>query len=470
MLQNTRASKVSIQQVPTEILGNIFSLTAEPGSNVVGHDRITVPGLNLAAVCSRWRSLALSTQDLWSTIESQVWDTNYPIDLEDSTQRITEVTKFLLKHSGSHCLDVTMVRVSQEPEYDPIVSDDPGWSLILPECSRWRSLTIVGNLCSIPEDFSTVAGRLPLLESIEISTEDNWEDDEVLDTASLDFLRETPRLHTVSLEGVACSLKLPVQWKQLHSVTLRGPINLTAQEDGLEVLSRCSDITEAYIRGGEETQLSTPVVLDKLHSLDLRKSRMTLANHMLALNSLILPALTSLSIGNLYYFTSPQSPDDFAFSLDTFLLQSQCTITTLCFENMPLVKVADWLAMLTSLPSLQNLSHYHHHCRPELHQLICDAFFEKLNSTPSFLPKLERLSVYVTYPAIFSAPEVFTNAIEAHWIPNSLRSDTEIACLKYLNFVLPEAHIEPEVIRVLQRLTSAGMIIAIKDATGFVVG
>ncbi|KAJ7587431.1 hypothetical protein C8J56DRAFT_1081668 [Mycena floridula] len=147
---------------------------------------------------------------------------------------------------------------------------------------------------------------------------------------------------------------------------------------------------------------------------------------------------------------SPDVLSQTSFSLDGFLVQSRCKITNLFVRNMP-VEITNWLAMLRCFPSLQNLSLYLDSYEPDGNELICDKFFNEMNSIPLLLPKLES-SVTVQYPTISSSPDVFTNAIQSRWITDHLCD--EIACLKYLSLVLPKAKIEPEAIRVLERLAA----------------
>ncbi|KAJ7587426.1 hypothetical protein C8J56DRAFT_941879 [Mycena floridula] len=449
-VEATQALSAPIRQIPPELLSRIFYLAC--GINVVGRDKIMVPALNLAAVCSHWRNVALSTREVWSQIECQIWDPND--DDVYSAQSIVKATEFLLEQSGNHALDVSMDSCIDD------VSSGPGWSLILPHCSRWRSLTVVAHLASLPTHFSTVRGRLPLLEYISISTEDDFDPAEVTE-ASFDFLKDTPRLRAVSFSEEACSLPIPFPWDQLRSAELYSAMN-----DDLTILSRFSNLREATITGGS-SRLTTPITLDKLCSLELSGTSWTLANNILALDSLILPALTSLSMTNLSSYIDPDVLSQRSFSLDGFLVQSRCKITNLFVRNMP-VEIIEWLTMLRSLPSLQNLSLYLDSYEPDGNELICDKFFNEMNSTPVLLPKLERLSVTVQYRAIFSSPDIFTDAIQSRWITDYLCD--EIACLKYLSLVLPKAKIEPGVIRVLERLAAAGMVVAVKDLRGFVVG
>ncbi|KAJ7587428.1 hypothetical protein C8J56DRAFT_1164938 [Mycena floridula] len=450
-VEATKALSAPIRQTPPEILSRMFYLACD--TNVVGHSQIIVPALGLAAVCSHWRNVILSTREVWSEIKSEIWD---PDDVDAySAQSIVKATEFLLEQSGNHALDVYMHDCTGD------VSSDPGWSLILPHCSRWRSLTVVTHLPSLPTYFSTVRGRLPLLEYISISTEDDFDPAEVTE-ASFDFLKDTPRLRAVSFSGEASTLPIPFPWDQLRSAKLLSQTS----GDGLAILSRFSNLREVCIIGGR-ARLKTLITLDKVCSLELSGISWSLPINILTLDSLILPALTSLFMTNPSSDIDPDVLSQTSFSLDGLLVQSRCKITNLFVRNMP-VEITDWLAMLRSLPSLQNLSLYLDSYKSDGKELICDKFFNEMNSTPVLLPKLERLSVTVQYPAIFSSPDIFTNAIQSRWITDYLCD--EIACLKYLSLVLPKAKIEPGVIRVLERLAAAGMVVAVKDLRGFVVG
>ncbi|KAJ7587410.1 hypothetical protein C8J56DRAFT_78856 [Mycena floridula] len=444
-----KALTAPIRKFPPEILTQIFSYACE--WNVIGNGFIFIPGLAIGQVCSYWRNVVLP-KTAWTGIcwEAEHYDGSGVYSYESMIRALA----FLFKKAENLALDVEL------GELDAV---DDGWVAVMAESDRWRSLSLDMNgraLFWAPDWLGDVGGKLPRLEELKILASKTEEGDHVLDFG---FLGNIPQISVVSVEhSVFTSLTafpgsdLPPWTQQLRVLRLTNTIfadyMLNAYHPFAPLFS-CTSITEAQIscnlsQGLEIAALGQRNVVATLQSLELNEIS-TISDMMALLSSLSLPKLTSLSLEGGYKWESSQDPDSPSFSIEPFLSQSQCNIATLSVRDLVLERLGD-----------------HRFVAGE--ELVSDTFFNQMNEMPPLLPNIEHLTIKVPYTAIYSTPDLFLHTIQSRWMPDNLCDD--VACLRFLSLALPAIAMETETIQALERLYRAGMTIAVKDKTRYVVG
>lgn len=139
-LLNQQALLAPVRYVPSEVLSEIFiwclprvDPNDEFDENIFLDDGVP---LLLAEICSRWRAIALSTPQLWTTIS---------VHFPSNVGRVLEAVQMWLKRSGSLPLAVNIRWRSFEKEYLQF-ANNANWSsldAILAQADRWRYAYLV---------------------------------------------------------------------------------------------------------------------------------------------------------------------------------------------------------------------------------------------------------------------------------------------------------------------------------------
>ncbi|KAK0186172.1 hypothetical protein F5146DRAFT_1069634 [Armillaria mellea] len=197
--QNITPIPPPIDRLPTELLLAIFS-------NLFPAIWRNVTPIRLSLVCSRWRTIVLSSPEFWSSIFIGRWCD-------------TEIIGAYLANSGHRALDIAMHVPSEETFMNECFQEPI--ELCVEHAARWRSLDV-----TIP--FSgflsmTRQGRLdlPMLEYLNIGSCFSVNDLSDLDEASR-LIRRAPKLRHVRFRGSVhenYSSPSVLPWKQLTSVS-----------------------------------------------------------------------------------------------------------------------------------------------------------------------------------------------------------------------------------------------------------
>ncbi|KAK0210006.1 hypothetical protein DFS33DRAFT_1378000 [Desarmillaria ectypa] len=188
-----------IDRLPTELLLSIFS-------NLFPAIWSHVTPIRLSLVCSRWRTIVLSSPDFWSSIFIGRWCD-------------TEIIGAYLAHSNHRALNIAMHIPSKDTFLNECFQEPI--ELCVEHAARWRSLDV-----TIP--FSgflsmTRQGKLdlPLLESLTIGSCWSVNDMSDLDEASR-LIRRAPKLRHIRFRGSVhenYSSPAALPWKQITSVS-----------------------------------------------------------------------------------------------------------------------------------------------------------------------------------------------------------------------------------------------------------
>ncbi|KAK7047137.1 hypothetical protein VNI00_006802 [Paramarasmius palmivorus] len=195
-----------IRVIPPEIMRRIFAICAEPddGSKTLTTSLLPsgMPWV-VSQVCRSWRSIALSTPCLWTSVVLDIrpLGTMHPQRLASEAWRL----RLQLHRSQTIPLDVT-IHAQRDNFNHPLMI------LICTRSEQWRNLRLGGHE-SVLKSLSLVRGLLPALEHLTV-------DSDII--ASIDeeevFFDYCPQLRTISLHGfTSSSMKLP--WHQITDFT-----------------------------------------------------------------------------------------------------------------------------------------------------------------------------------------------------------------------------------------------------------
>ncbi|KAJ7467487.1 hypothetical protein FB451DRAFT_1258691 [Mycena latifolia] len=239
-----------VRRLPTEILGEIFSLCAPepmplftfwthqiPRNNM---DRVAQSHLlRLAQVCSSWHTTVMGTPSLWATIDVDLCEVVQWRDIS----KIPKLLSLSFQRSANHPLTIHL-RANHS-------ISGPALELLAKHSARWQRVDL--HISQIAFAYLSAAkGNLPLLERLEIGGTR-------LDTR--DIFEAAPKLTEVTFSVLGSDLpKLP--WSQLRKVTFE-EINYMCDIDrvrnGLQVLRRCSRDCQVNIFDLELSDLPLPI-------------------------------------------------------------------------------------------------------------------------------------------------------------------------------------------------------------------
>ncbi|KAJ7177561.1 hypothetical protein C8R43DRAFT_942827 [Mycena crocata] len=317
-----------LRSFPAEILAEIF---AQFRNLTRSHDaRAVRTGVGLLArVCGRWRAIAVGSPRLWDTLRLMI-DRKITEDHEDhimSLLRRSENLSLRLELQGSH--------LNMFPSV---------WDV----SSRVAELRLF-----VSPDFSLRPPRtsFPRLEVAHIDLAEGSDNSEpwILLPGVLTWLRDAPRLHTLSIKTVVAFPKLhtcDVPWAQLTAVQLELPIAVVL---AFKVLASCPLLSDCVFSGvveslGTQAAPSLPA-LDQLTSFHV-DMYVTGADRIL--DALACPNLTRLE---LTWLPGPSEAYIAFASRSSFRLKS-LTITYL--DDGP--AAAALLSFLRLQPQLEDLT------------------------------------------------------------------------------------------------------------------
>ncbi|KAF5329138.1 hypothetical protein D9758_017157 [Tetrapyrgos nigripes] len=429
-LQDCRSLISPIQNLPPELLSEIFMLTCDPaGSNEFGSAYWVPsgkprhrPAFQLSTVCSRWRQVALSTPGLWSKMNISFvhsWPSWIPSAIETCLQRSRQVP----------------LALSLEGSIDNLLRDD--WRTVLSSLAqqshRWRSVSF--NLAVKPSFRPNFIDLLslhtfPLLHSLTISAAGQW-----VTLPEHSVFRETPDLRLLQLNSETAAKSW--HWSQgvynhhITSLTLQ----YTNLRDTIDILRRCPGLVSLKythrlhkaehiaLRDNLEAGTVLPVCLEDLSSLSIITPQDNVSSTITLLGSLLqLPALKSLTMEQIssYLFTDMSWMEAFC----VFLRETSCSdsLTKLRFKSFCPGDGID--SMLSLVPNLKEFRF----CSIRNADADWDGIIACLRLPPSgssmdppstiFLPRLQHISLHIPHAASFDF-DSFAEGIRSRRLPAS---------------------------------------------------
>ncbi|KAI4521283.1 hypothetical protein K525DRAFT_201617 [Schizophyllum commune Loenen D] len=363
-------AKAFIRRLPIEVMVTIFSLVLEPGTYFYGRELHSI-----SAACSWWRSVALSTPSLWSTI-CLAWNTEPFHELYPRAPNAALV-RAQLKYSADAPLHVTVMMHTSGADECAHAAYDGCWAAVCQQSHRWRTAKISWYCKSSWRNASVLA--LPALESLTISDPHG---------KAIPFFADAPNLRTAIVVGFA-RVSCPRPWR-LTSLTLGKAI----PADGIPVLQQlsqtlqCLTIPPSY-RTYTTASHCTPISLPGLSFLGFGSLNQCQAFCPL----LIVPMLVELSLNMSDFAAATCDADE---RIVEMVRRSSASVTDLVICDPNAASSQCLLRLLKGLPTLEFLDLY----ADSGHEPLDEQFFLALSPTiqnPDCpLPNLVELAVTIS--------------------------------------------------------------------------
>ncbi|KAJ8088727.1 hypothetical protein PM082_013970 [Marasmius tenuissimus] len=313
-----------IRRLPNEILAYIFNLCLdemEPDEEAHVFTSLGPPNPQwvLSQVCRKWRSLALSLPQFWTSIGA-----NWKEQDVDDAKKESEVP--VVERLLSLCLQRARdrpLRVSWGQSY----SDNKLLSMLLSRSYQWKDARLACDMDGL-ELVSSHTGMFPELSSLCLHFDaGNWFEARVEERAYAVFC-DAPSLRRLTLSGYADGWRVLtnlVPLKQITRLTITNvdedsPDNMS--DDCWDFLPRLENLRTFSLEMHEYPEpRAAPLRLNHLHTLIIRPPS-TLEDDNPFLRSLILPALRILRFEDKAY-------EDEAEAILSLLNRSECRLEEL---------------------------------------------------------------------------------------------------------------------------------------------
>jgi hypothetical protein len=403
--------KTSVEALPVEIVVSIFSIAIYSTVPTIAQDSIPTSGITsnpedfctpivLSHVCNAWRTLCLSSTDLWSTIY-----------ITRATTGHIHLLELWLSRSGTRLLDLTL-------------RDGSGWSdastpylvqvfkILCRAGSRWRSFSIEKSRSWWPAEISThLANHAPLqtLQTLQLETltfelrpaapyaafYNQWKrviaSSPKLKRLALSFMPIQYDESRLGVTNAVLALSTVVPWGRLTSLCLTAVSLLdmgSTRKSFYDMLSACNKLETLSVSLDDHTLSPKPdwpvVTLAKLRTFNTvgRRFLPTL------MDTLNLPNLLYLSI---HTETTVISSHNAYSSFSELLSRSNCHLKSFSFRDCNNDAVQSLNTLLTH-PCLSDLSNLRVGSR------VDDTTPSKMVHTPDTAPSVCHLTLDSVMP------------------------------------------------------------------------
>jgi hypothetical protein len=317
--RNAHANLLSpINRLPPELLTEIFLLWTREASDVSV----------IAAVCNRWRKLALSTPQLWSTIRIGLH--------KENSHSQAKIVQTWLKRSAMCPLSLTL-----EQEVGDGSDSHPVINVIIPHSHRleYLSISIYGDMIRA---LSPLKSQLPALKTLDLWVMSYT----VLDGSPYDIFVDAPQLRILDTNVPSRTMGMGYPFAQLTQCC----ISRLCPSECLQVLRIARNITTCTFRemmflDGSAGNPRLPVV-SHLHTLSIGFAEEGLGEFF---SSLWLPAVREISIDLDYHAPWPHT------EFLSLVSPSSHQLEKLIFQNTRNMSSEHLICCLEAIPSLQEL-------------------------------------------------------------------------------------------------------------------
>ncbi|RDB25980.1 hypothetical protein Hypma_006727 [Hypsizygus marmoreus] len=409
-LERLRGSLSPIRRLPPEVLSEIF-LRCQSEEDFIHPAPSKFPHL-FSSVCSAWRSVALTTPRLWSSIEVSLTG--------NVVTPASSIVELWLIRSSSCPLSfkISGQQTSEDalPEQSSAVTTQL-LKLFAPHYRRWKKLhlehigwDLLPGLSGIPDD-----GMFPLLESVYLEG--------TREPADIAFIKKVmqraPRLHIVSWISLHHHSEINIPWAQLTHIKLTGRILFV--EDCLAILHAAPSLRSCSV------MVSSPENAPTQHPSFVHQNLERLHIHALGhfselLTQLTLPHLNVFSV-NISYFETGVRPRIWPQTeFIDLITRSECAIETLEFSNVDVSPEGLIECLRVTSPSLQCLEVSADCADPSLAS-VTDEVLRALTLLPfspiadqSLVPSLSCLKFW---GCLSSSDGVLANMVQSRWMPHT---------------------------------------------------
>lgn len=351
-----RVLLLPVRRLPAEILQEIFIHCLPTEHNAVRS--VTEPPLLLGRICRAWRTIALWTPQLWSSVHIVIPNHVTPTMAEKvgMLDRRYELLKFWLARSGMCPLSISLVIA--EFGSTNCAAAALWMEALIPFSYRWKSIELkvpwnaLAPLENLSIDDIPWLERLTVNERICYKNRSNWQDMSILHTS--------PRLHSISLlnfQTHSRSLRLP--WDRLTQLS----IDTSSQDycpnvnEALEMLRQCPNLQSCSLMITQMHEFIPPLEPVTLLVLDSINLYLILDRHIDVtplFENLFAPRLREMEIAERYDwandFLFPHSHAPFI----PLLSRPSCQLKALSVRHL-FISEAALIECLQLAPSLTQL-------------------------------------------------------------------------------------------------------------------
>ena len=426
--------------IPPEILSSIFTLCLPDDWEDCGVRARAIPVL-LSQVSVYWRSVAVSTPLLWSSMH---------IRLEKDISDRAMFETWLARTHGT-LLSIKVVASSSVDEEQTVTH--PMLELILSCCHRWQHFAFDLPI-SLARSLSAVKDKLPCLESLSAQCRSSWP--EQLNPFQNTF-QNAPRLTSLDLGPYPTFPDLAVPWTQLTK--LKTDMDL---DDMMEILHHSPNLVHFCASFYSEDPGATQPLVQLPHVatlvIDTNEDPANL------FDCLVVPHLHNLNIF-LYGF----EPEDdgrewwgWPEPLISLIFRSSCSIQSFTFGTRAIDFVADDLTRcLQAMPTLRDLTlqlrdHWSNVIENILYHLI------RRSAKSCIIPKLMYLDLSLLVPRQY---KTLIDMIESRWRIVDHGGDGTLDVARLQVVILRGVHFERDLdmLARLRELKDEGMKIELWD-------
>ena len=401
-LEQHRAVMAPIRRIPLEVLSGIFIFCADSSSSDSGSNfYVTQAPMQLTFVCNKWRRLAISMSQLWSSISLHGGDSSgrgmvyYP----ERSIRTDMLSTWLLR-SGSSPL--TLAIDALWLEHKALTSCI---EILIPHSHRWLDVTFALDEVHW-EMLWDAKGHLPQLERFDADC--LGEPLDGLDTnVPSDIFQIAPKLHTITMRNNLHPSDWLVPWGQLRCFNF----NLHVHLGSPTVLEACSNLNRCTI-----DVCSLDDTLDHLDHSSLVSLHLILhvKKHLDVLfNILTFRALQDLDIvrplAENATLALPQN------AVASMLDRSSCNLQRLRLFRIG-ISGDELVAILQAQPSLVELV-IHEPTSPIVTKRVLKRMTHNMShsfstASPLVVPNLKRLELFAQFPF---GNRVILDLIQSRW-------------------------------------------------------
>jgi len=412
-----------IRRLPPEVLSEIFINSSNlPGERDLTPQLDKTP-LLLGSICSRWRSISLSTPRLWAS---------FTLTIRPKYQKNDAVlANTWLARAGTCPLYISLGSLGN---YQNTMR--PLMQVFARYCEYWYDIHLSLPL-HVLRSLSAVKNRLPRLQRLHLDCLDE----------SVDIFESAPQLHCFHQDWPMKQSIVKVPWNQLREFST-GWCNV---DDYLAFLRLAPnlEVLVALLASLEPRHPHSLIQLPHLHSLSIH------GNIAYTLDRLMLPKLRGISIDTqrMKWTATPQ--------LTSIL--SQCSIESLSFDTgVHLISDDNMIQMLQMCPSLLKIDLF-----GSSSYCMTKSFFSKLAyhgdsdiPTTMLVPRLHTITVdYV--PSYFDMLD-FVDAIQSRVVLGGEgRLESEVTRLKTVEIRHFRGILEPIMLSRLRQLKAMGLDIRV---------